>query len=251
MVVGARGTANAFLSALKRRPVVLNSATGFVLFASSDAFAQEVERNCLEQTQLFQKWSRRHSTAATQTLTVPMIASPGKETEGSGQEERQFNWKRLGSAGLLGVFFGGFVYPVAYARLDRMFPGVRFQQVLAKSLTEIFSVGIFVNSVSMSMRGLLLGRSWHDDVLQHVRREMPGVTLNDLRLFLPYNLVAFGLLPPYIRPATTVLMESMWQTYISLRSHDYQSRSRTATPSKIEGHPPASSLQGHLPAATS
>jgi hypothetical protein len=129
---------------------------------------------------------------------------------------------------LLGVFFGGFVYPRAYAALDRLYPGLRFRHVLAKSVTEVFTVGIFVNSVSMSLRGMMLGRTWRD-VGPHVASEMPRVTYNDLRLFLPYNMVAFGLLPPFIRPATTVLTESVWQTYISLRSHDYK-KDRDLTP---------------------
>jgi hypothetical protein len=198
------GAGAAFVSVLKRRPLLLNSATGFVLFAASDAFAQEVERHGVRRL-------------------VPFRGPLGEKDE---VQVLDFSWQRLSSAGMLGIFFGGFVYPIAYARLDALWPGTKFRQVLSKSVAEIFTVGIFVNSGSMTMRGLLADRAW-DDVRCHVAGEMPGVTYNDLRLWLPYNLVAFGLLPPYIRPCTTVLMESAWQAYISLRSHDYHQHSRT------------------------
>ena len=59
------------------------------------------------------------------------------------------------------------------------------------------------------------------DVFGHVWDVLPRVTLNDCRVWLPYNLLAFALIPAFIRPTTTAMMEASWQTYISLRSHDY------------------------------
>jgi hypothetical protein len=58
-------------------------------------------------------------------------------------------------------------------------------------------------------------------VVRHVVQEMPIVTQNDVRVWFPYNLVAFSLIPVAIRPATTSFMEAGWQTYISLCSHSY------------------------------
>jgi hypothetical protein len=133
---------------------------------------------------------------------------------------KDFDYQRCISAGLIGVLVSGFVYPFAYARLDAMLPGVTVRSVLTKSLMEIATVGIFVNSVSMGSRGLLVGHQG-TDVASHVAREMPTVTMNDFRVWFPYNLVAFSLIPVYIRPATTSIMEAGWQTYISLCSHSY------------------------------
>ena len=99
---------------------------------------------------------------------------------------------------------------------------LRLSSVLQKSLVEIATVGLFVNSVSIGTRGLLAGRA-RDDVGRHVLREMPRVTLNDARVWLPYNLVAFSLVPAAYRPSSTALMEACWQAYISLRAHDYHS----------------------------
>ena len=56
----------------------------------------------------------------------------------------------------------------------------------------------------------------------HVWNEMFEVTVNDARVWLPYNLVAFSVIPSYLRPITTAMMESGWQTYISLKSNDYE-----------------------------
>jgi hypothetical protein len=111
------GAGAAFVSALKRRPVLLNSAAGFVLFASSDAFAQEVERHGVRRLVPFHR--------------------PLSEKEKHIASE--FSWPRLTSAGMLGIFFGGFVYPLAYARLDTLWPGTKFRQVVSKSVAEIFT----------------------------------------------------------------------------------------------------------------
>ena len=53
------------------------------------------------------------------------------------------------------------------------------------------------------------------------------VTLNDARVWLPYNIIAFTFVPAYLRPTSTEFMEASWQTYISLRSHNYQRPSAT------------------------
>ena len=73
-----------------------------------------------------------------------------------------------------------------------------------KSLLEIATVGIFVNSVSISTRALLVGKDT-DKVVEHTIQEMPGVTFNDARVWLPYNIVAFSVIPIYIRPATMLV----------------------------------------------
>ena len=104
---------------------------------------------------------------------------------------------------------------------DALWKGVTIITTLKKSLLEIATVGIFVNSISISTRGLLVGKD-KEQVVEHTIQEMPGVTINDARVWLPYNIVAFSVIPIYIRPATTSLMEACWQTYISLCSHNYK-----------------------------
>jgi hypothetical protein len=100
------------------------------------------------------------------------------------------------------------------------FPGKHFRQVLMKSVVEIFTVGIFVNSLSMFSRGLLVGRP-AETVVSHLVQEMPRVTVNDIGVWLPYNLIVFSLIPLHIRPTATAGMEACRQTYISHRSNDY------------------------------
>lgn len=111
---------------------------------------------------------------------------------------------------------------MAYARLDAMWVGTKFATVLKKSLVEIASVGIFVNSISMTTRGILRGDQDSTSVLQHVSKELPDVTRNDFFVWLPYNMLAFSVIPAVLRPTTTAAMEASWQTYISLRAHDFQ-----------------------------
>ena len=172
---------SAFAAAVRSNPLAMNAATGAVLCTASDIIAQKIE---------------------------------------SGSDGGGLDYWRLGSAGLIGGGFGGLVYPFAYARLDALWPGAGVLTVLKKSIVEIATVGIFVNSVSIGTRGGLAGRRLAE-VVQHVRSEMPTVTLNDVRVWLPYNMVAFAFVPAVLRPTCTALMEASWQTYISLRAHDY------------------------------
>jgi Mpv17 / PMP22 family len=177
----------------KQYPVTFNSLTGGALCASSDVLAQYLETKNL------------NSSHANSTCTDTGIA---------------FRIRRVASAGLIGAFFGGWVYPAAYARLDAMWKGTHFSAVVQKSVVEILTVGIFVNSVSMSSRGLLVGRD-NQEVALHVAKEMPTVTFNDARVWFPYNIVAFSLIPVTIRPTTTLMLEAGWQTYISIMSNNY------------------------------
>jgi len=179
---------------VKSRPVVVNSLTGGSLCAASDGLAQFVEE---------------------QRLMASHENGDGERTATAYSRTR-----RVLSAGLIGAFFGGWVYPKAYARLDAFWRGTHFSAVLQKSVVEIATVGIFVNTVSMSCRGFLVGRE-PDQVIEHVGRDMPTVTLNDARVWLPYNMLAFSVIPAILRPTTTLMMEAAWQTYISLVSNDY------------------------------
>lgn len=179
---------SSMVSAVQQRPMLFNGATGGSLFAASDAIAQEMEQEGL---------AVRHD-----------------------KKEEGFNNRRFLSTVAIGVFIGGLVYPSAYKRLDRLWPKKDFGTVLKKSLVEIITVGIFVNSISIVSRGLMVGRETNH-VASHALNELPDVTKNDFCVWLPYNFVAFSMIPIYIRPTTTALMEASWQTYISLRSHDY------------------------------
>lgn len=185
---------------IQRRPALAHGIIGFALFGASDAFAQEMEA------------SSSHLQANEETAAA-LATSPTSRVS--------FDMVRFLSAGAIGAFFGGHVYPFAYKRLDMLWEGTGLLTIAKKSLVEVFTVGIFANSVSMGARGLLMGKK-PTEVLSHVKDEMPSVTLNDFRVWFPYNLVAFGLIPISIRPATTSLMECLWQTYISLRSNDYE-----------------------------
>jgi len=42
------------------------------------------------------------------------------------------------------------------------------------------------------------------------------VTKNDFVVWMPYNLLAFSIIPAVLRPTTTAAMEASWQTYITV-----------------------------------
>lgn len=141
------------------------------------------------------------------------------------QIERKSKWdmKRLVVASLIGMIFGGFIYPSAYNLLDATWVGKDFGSILTKSVVDCATVGFLGNLVTMTCHGLSSGQE-KMAVLQHVIHEMPSVTLHDAYLWLPYNTLAFSVIPPLIRPATTSLLAASWQTYVSMRSNDYEAR---------------------------
>lgn len=59
-------------------------------------------------------------------------------------------------------------------------------------------------------------------MVQHITQQLPTVTKNDIFVWLPYNMMAFSIIPAALRPTTTAALEASWQIYISLRSHDYE-----------------------------
>lgn len=169
-----------------------NSVIGFTLFGGSDVIAQKIEGQ-----------------------------------KGRCNSLRQFDCKfidldekRAFISGTLGIVAAGYIYPCAYKQLDKIFKGKELATLVKKSIVEICTVGVLVNSLSIAARGLLSGHSTQE-VRKHVRDEMPQVFLNDAKVWFPYNMVAFSILPVHIRPITTAIMESCWQTYISLCSNNY------------------------------
>ena len=106
-------------------------------------------------------------------------------------------------AAAIGTFFAAIVYPPVYRQLDVVWPGTGVRAVVSKSLSECALLGMFGNATSIWLRGA------------EPREVMPGVLLNELRVWLPYNLLAFKFVPVHVRPTTTMALTFCWHTYIS------------------------------------
>ena len=58
----------------------------------------------------------------------------------------------------------------------------------------------------------------HTVVLREVFRQSDAHfvrLLNEMRVWLPYNLLAFKFVPVHVRPTTTMALTFCWHTYIS------------------------------------
>lgn len=110
--LSARRISILLLDAVKCRPILLNSISGCVLFAGSDALAQRIE------------YDRRHRCRLDESQSV-----------------FRFDCRRMLSTGALGVFFSGCMYPKAYAILDQAWSETSVRHVVTKSLVEIATVG--------------------------------------------------------------------------------------------------------------
>ena len=80
-------------------------------------------------------------------------------------------------------------------------------------------LGVFGNALSLGVRGGLAGCDAAESAARVVGA-MPGVLLNELRVWLPYNLLLFSLVPPAIRPTSTAVLGLCWQAYLSYVAHD-------------------------------
>ena len=169
------------------------------------------------------------SGAAVLFLAADGVAQCMEARAGSGNDARatssssspQWDPWRCTGAGLLGMVLGGGVYPAAYAQLDRLLPGRSWRTLVLKSVVEILTVGVAVNTASLLGRASWQGTHTWEAVRAHVQAEIPYVTLMDAQVWFPYNLLAFGAVPIQIRPLTTAFVEAGWQTWISLRAHDF------------------------------
>lgn len=215
--------------AIKKNPILFNGTTGGLLCATSDVMAQTVEHyNPLHNDNLG-NLDDNHRRSTSENSSSPIASSATNSVSSILLPSRQIDWFRLCGATGIGALFGGLIYPFAYAKLDAIWVGTQFLTVVKKSLVEIATVGIFVNTTSMTARGCLRGDQEGSAVMQHVISELPTVTQSDFLVWMPYNMVAFSLIPAFLRPTTTALMEALWQTYISLRSHDYDSKKEKAS----------------------
>jgi hypothetical protein len=224
--------------AARQSSFAFNSAIGGTLCALSDAVAQNLERryNVLGQNDdiniaMKGTLTEENESGVNHALHERIVDESSNEkcskvlatSDVVVDTPHQLDYRRFVVAAGVGAFLGGTVYPYAYAQLDRYFKGTSLLTVLQKSIFEICSVGIFVNTLSMTTRGLLQNgdHSSFSFVCKHVMRELPVVTRTDFSVWLPYNILAFSCIPISIRPATTSFMEAAWQTYISYKSHNY------------------------------
>jgi hypothetical protein len=199
-------------------PASFQQSLGGILCAASDGVTQQYESTWKDA--IYSTTPSNPNSRSTSFYLAPSPVSEGITDQD--HDNDLFDWTRFVAAGVIGVFFGGYVYPFAYAKLDAIWVGTAVTTVMKKSIVEIATVGIFVNSCSMTSRGLCRGDKDPNTVAIHVAQELPVVTKNDFLVWFPYNCMAFSIIPAFIRPFSTLMMEASWQGYISFRSHDFQ-----------------------------
>jgi hypothetical protein len=101
-----------------------------------------------------------------------------------------------------------------YGALDKLWPGTTFRAVATKSVAELVPMGIGANALSIGWRAAVGGSS-PSEVSARLQRLMPGVLLNEVRVWLPYNLLAFRFIPINIRPTSTAVVMLGWNVYLS------------------------------------
>jgi hypothetical protein len=194
--------------------LIINGVLGGVLFCASDVLAQRLEQ-CEPKSVDKQKGDKERNRSIQHLLATDR------------EFYRTVDWKRSSSAGILGAFLSGGLYPAGSDAIDNIWKSKDFFSSAQKSVVETFTLGLVANSLSMLVRGLAPASgatSKHSprQVLMHIMKELPKVTIDDFKFWFPYNMAAFTFIPTPIRPLTTMLMDSVWQTYMSLHSNNYE-----------------------------
>lgn len=116
------------------------------------------------------------------------------------------DWRQVASATAISGLQSGIFVPFFYGKLDVLFPGTGASAVVCKTASDMVVQGIGTNATALAGRGASA-----DEVV----KAMPEVLRDDCIVWLPYNLLAFRLIPTHIRPTTTAIMTLGWNTYLS------------------------------------
>ena len=130
---------------VRKRPLFFNGLSGGILCAVSDGITQHYESSWKKHDHHSHddEDSKASMTSASSPSSPYLAPSPLSDlTIVSDGQERIFDWTRFLAAGVIGVFFGGCVYPFAYAKLDSMWVGTAITTVMKKSVVEIATGGL-------------------------------------------------------------------------------------------------------------
>ena len=90
--------------------------------------------------------------------------------------------------------------------------------VLVKAVLDSCVWAPIENTLFLALTPLIEGASF-DEVSELVNENFFPVMKTELGAFFPYNLVAFSLVPPLLRPFSTGLASMCFSVYISLTTH--------------------------------
>ena len=128
---------------------------------------------------------------------------------------------------ILGAFWAGYVNPSVYAFVESKLPGISIRLVLLKMLITCSILSTWGNYTTMMIRRCMK-LTWEQGIresypifcqcLKSCRDDFMGVLADDLKIFPPYDILCYSVIPPQIRPITNALVCSGWQCYMSIAS---------------------------------
>lgn len=70
----------------------------------------------------------------------------------------------------------------------------------------------------MLMRRMLDGASY-DDAMFHVKKDLPGVMVNDYKIWPLYDVMCFSVIPRHTQAIFTGVLGCAWAAYLSYVTH--------------------------------
>jgi len=131
---------------------------------------------------------------------------------------------RVLQAAVVGACWSGYCSPKIYQYAENLVgPGTGLVKVTMKMLVTTAILSSFGNYVNMSMRRMLAGGYRKPaDVLRTVNTQIIEVMLADWKVWPLYDMLCFKTIPPHLRGATTVAINTCWGAYLSFVSNGKQ-----------------------------
>jgi len=122
--------------------------------------------------------------------------------------------------GLLAALISGSLNAVWLQRLERTFPGSDTRAVLTKTLADYCIAAVIANSAYLAgvplLTALLAGTPYDADLLVGWTEDgFRAVMLVEALTFLPYNLLAFRVVPPRLRPLSAAMVSATCTIFLS------------------------------------
>eukprot|EP00041_Stephanoeca_diplocostata_P005034 m.54948 g.54948 ORF g.54948 m.54948 type:complete len:217 (+) comp15531_c0_seq4:211-861(+) len=190
-----------YQNAMRRRPLLTNTATRALVMLVGDGLAQTFEK----------------------------VENP---SDLEGILQTQFDTKRSITAATWQSCFFAPTFFFWFRWLDARFPGASIRAVVAKVVVNQAVITFPINAgyigYTVTVENMLHnGGDRHkspqgvwDEIAARLKRDIGTIAINSCFLWLPVNTLNFLFVPPHLRVLPSVLTSVAWSTYLSITAHN-------------------------------
>ena len=128
------------------------------------------------------------------------------------------NLEHVAVMGLVGLITSGFGGALWLRHLENELGPTDGSTTVAakKTLCDFSFYAPTVNAVNLALVPLLCGHAFNAELVDHVVSTFPSLMQLELLLFGPFNLMAFSLIPPELRPTAKAMLSFVFSVGLSI-----------------------------------